>query len=204
MAFTVPPLPYANNALEPFIDAMTMEIHHDRHHKAYVDNLNKALEGHANLQNKSIEQLLREINQVPESIRTAVRNNGGGHANHTMFWEIMAKGGGKPEGELATAITSAFKDFATFQAQMKQAAVGRFGSGWAWLVMAGGKLQVLSTANQDSPFMENQYPVMGIDVWEHAYYLKYQNKRPDYVDAWWNVVNWNAVAKRFQAAKTWK
>jgi Fe-Mn family superoxide dismutase len=204
MPYPLPPLPYPNNTLEPTIDAMTMEIHHDRHHKAYVDNLNKALEGQPNLQNKPIEQLLREINQVPESIRTAVRNNGGGHANHTMFWEIMAKGGGKPEGDLATAINSTFGDFPTFQAQVKQAAVGRFGSGWAWLVMAGGKLQVLSTANQDSPFMDNQFPVLGIDVWEHAYYLKYQNKRPDYVDAWWNVVNWNAVAKRFAAAKSWK
>jgi superoxide dismutase, Fe-Mn family len=204
MPYPLPPLPYPNNALEPFIDAMTMEIHHDRHHKAYVDNVNKALEGQPTLQNKPIEQLLREINQVPESIRTTVRNNGGGHANHTMFWEIMAKGGGKPDGDLATAINSTFGDFATFQAQIKQAAIGRFGSGWAWLVMAGGKLQVLSTANQDSPFMDNQFPVLGIDVWEHAYYLKYQNKRPDYVDAWWNVVNWNAVAKRFQAAKSWK
>src|SRR6516165_4380352 len=156
MAFTVPPLPYANNALEPFIDAMTMEIHHDRHHKAYVDNLNKALEGHANLQNKSIEQLLREINQVPESIRTAVRNNGGGHANHTMFWEIMAKGGGgQPSGAVGDAIKTAFGDFAAFQAQLKQAALGRFGSGWGWLVFAGGKLQVISTANQDSPYMDN-------------------------------------------------
>jgi Fe-Mn family superoxide dismutase len=205
MAYTLPPLPYPNNALEPYIDAQTMEIHHDRHHKAYVDNLNKALEGQASLQNKPIEQLLREINKVPDSIRTAVRNNGGGHANHTMFWEIMAKGaGGKPSGPLADAINITFGDFASFQQQLKQAAVSRFGSGWAWLVLAGGKLQILSTANQDSPYVDNQVPVLGVDVWEHAYYLKYQNKRPDYVDAWWNVVNWNAVAKRFEAAKTGK
>jgi Fe-Mn family superoxide dismutase len=201
MAYTLPPLPYPNNALEPYIDAMTMEIHHDRHHKAYVDNVNKALEGHAQLANKPIEQLLREINQVPENIRTAVRNNGGGHANHTMFWEIMIKNpGGKPSGPLADAITKTFGDFASFQAQLKQAAVSRFGSGWAWLVLANGKLQVVSTANQDSPFMDGQYPILGIDVWEHAYYLKYQNKRPDYVDAWWNVINWEAVAKRYSNA----
>jgi Fe-Mn family superoxide dismutase len=201
MAHTVPPLPYPNNALEPWIDALTMEIHHDRHHKAYVDNLNKALEGQPALQAKPIEQLLREINQVPENIRTAVRNNGGGHANHTMFWEIMGpKAGGQPSGPLAEAIKSTFGDFATFQQQLKQAAVSRFGSGWAWLVSVGGKLQIVSTANQDSPYMDNQYPILGIDVWEHAYYLKYQNKRPDYIDAWWNVVNWNAVAKRFSEA----
>jgi Fe-Mn family superoxide dismutase len=201
MAYTLPPLPYPNNALEPYIDAMTMEIHHDRHHKAYVDNLNKALEGQAQLASKPIEQLLREINQVPENIRMAVRNNGGGHANHTMFWEIMAKNpGGKPSGALADAIAKTFGDFASFQAQLKQAAVGRFGSGWAWLVLANGKLQVVSTANQDSPYMDGQYPILGVDVWEHAYYLQYQNKRPDYVDAWWNVVNWDAVAKRYSHA----
>jgi Fe-Mn family superoxide dismutase len=204
MAYTLPPLPYPTNALEPSIDALTMEIHHDRHHKAYVDNLNKALEGHPQLANKPIEQLLREINQVPENIRTAVRNNGGGHANHTMFWEIMAKGGGKPTGALDEAIKSTFHDFAAFQQQLKQAAVGRFGSGWAWLVLAGGKLQVLSTANQDSPYMDGHIPILGIDVWEHAYYLKYQNKRPDYIDAWWNVVNWNAVGKRYADAKAGK
>ena len=200
MAYTLPPLPYPNNALEPYIDAMTMEIHHDRHHKAYVDNVNKALEGHAQLANKPIEQLLREINQVPENIRTAVRNNGGGHANHTMFWEIMIKNpGGKPSGPLADAITKTFGDFASFQAQLKQAAASRFGSGWGWLVLANGKPQVVSTANQDSPFMDGQYPILGIDVWEHAYYLKYQNKRPDYIAAWWNVVDWSEVAKRFGA-----
>ena len=201
MAYTLPPLPYPNNALEPYIDAMTMEIHHDRHHKAYVDNVNKALEGQAQLAGKPIEQLLRDINKVPENIRTAVRNNGGGHANHTMFWEIMIKNpGGKPSGALADAIAKTFGDFASFQAQLKQAAVGRFGSGWAWLVLANGKLQVVSTANQDSPYMDGQYPILGVDVWEHAYYLKYQNKRPDYLDAWWNVVNWEAVAKRYSDA----
>ena len=205
MAFTLPPLPYAVDALEPHIDKMTMEIHHGRHHKAYVDNLNKALESEASLQSKSIVQLLREINKVPEKIRNAVRNNGGGHANHSMFWQIMAKGaGGKPTGPLADAISSAFGDFAAFQQKVKEAATGRFGSGWSWLVLADGKLQVLSTANQDSPYMDGQTPILGIDVWEHAYYLKYQNKRPDYVDAWWNVVNWNAVGQRFADAKAGK
>lgn len=204
MAFTLTPLPYPANSLEPSIDAMTMEIHHDRHHKTYVDNLNKALEGHADLQNKNIADLLREINKVPENIRTAVRNNGGGHANHSMFWEIMAKGGGEPTGPLGDDIKKTFGDFAAFKGKIKEAALGRFGSGWAWLVYVGGKLQVLSTANQDSPFMDGQFPVMGIDVWEHAYYLKYQNKRPDYVDAWWNVVNWNAIGKRYSEAKAGK
>jgi Fe-Mn family superoxide dismutase len=182
-----------------------MEIHHGRHHKAYVDNLNKALEGQAALASKPIEQLLREINQVPENIRQAVINNGGGHANHTMFWEIMApKAGGQPTGALAADIKAAFGDFATFQAQLKQAGVGRFGSGWAWLVLADGKLKILSTANQDSPYMSGQAPIMGIDVWEHAYYLKYQNKRPDYIDAWWNVVNWAAIGERYAKAKAGK
>jgi len=204
MAHTLPALPYAPNALEPYIDALTMEIHHGRHHKAYVDNLNKALEGNADLQKKSITDLLREINKVPENIRTPVRNNGGGHANPTMFWEIMAQGGGEPTGPLGDDIKKTFGDFAAFKAKIKEAALGRFGSGWAWLVVAGGKLQVLSAANQDSPFMEGQFPVMGIDVWEHAYYLKYQNKRADYVDAWWNVVNWNAVGKRYAEAKAGK
>ncbi len=202
MAYTLPPLPYPTDALEPHIDKMTMEIHHGRHHKAYVDNLNKALEGQAALQNLPVEQLLRDINKVPENIRQAIINNGGGHANHSMFWEIMGKGaGGKPTGPLADDINKTFGDFAAFQAQVKQAAVGRFGSGWAWLVFADGKLQVLNTLNQDSPYMKGQAPILGIDVWEHAYYLKYQNKRPDYVDAWWNVVNWNAVADRYTRAK---
>ena len=202
MPFTLPNLPYAPDALEPSIDKMTMEIHHGRHHKAYVDNLNKALEGQTALQNLSVEQLMRQIKTVPENIRQAVINNGGGHANHSMFWVIMGPGaGGKPSGPLADAINAAFGDFATFQGKLKEAALGRFGSGWGWLVYADGKLQVVSTPNQDSPYMNNQAPVLGIDVWEHAYYLKYQNKRADYIDAWWNVVNWNAVAERFTKAK---
>jgi superoxide dismutase, Fe-Mn family len=205
MAYTLPALPYAFDALEPSIDKLTMEIHHDRHHKAYVDNVNKALENLASLSAKPIEQLIREINSVPENVRTAVRNNGGGHANHSMFWEIMAKGaGGKPSGPLADDINKTFGDFTTFQGKIKEAALGRFGSGWAWLVLAGGSLKVISTANQDNPLMEGQAPILGLDVWEHAYYLKYQNKRADYVDAWWNVVNWNAVAKRYSEAKAGK
>jgi Fe-Mn family superoxide dismutase len=205
MAYTLPPLPYSSDALEPSIDKMTMEIHHGRHHKAYVDNVNKALEGHANLQSKAIEQLLREINQVPENIRQAVINNGGGHANHSMFWVIMGpKAGGKPSGPLADDISKTFGSFETFQQQLKQAGVSRFGSGWAWLVLADGKLKILSTANQDSPYLQNQVPLVGVDVWEHAYYLKYQNKRPDYIDAWWNTVNWNAVAQRYSQAKAGK
>lgn len=202
MAYTLPNLPYATNALEPFIDTMTMEIHHGRHHKAYVDNVNKALEGQAALLAKPIEQLLREIGQVPENIRQAVINNGGGHANHSMFWEIMAGGaGGDPTGPLADDIKATFTDFATFKAQLKQAGITRFGSGWAWLVLADGKLKILSTANQDSPYMAGQAPILGVDVWEHAYYLKYQNKRPDYLDAWWSVVNWTAVGERYARAK---
>ena len=205
MAFTLPALPYPASALEPSIDATTMEIHHGRHHKAYVDNANKALEGQSALADKPVEQLLREISKVPDSIRQALINNAGGHANHSMFWEIMApKAGGKPSGPLADDIAKTFGDFAAFQAQLKQAGVSRFGSGWAWLVLAGGKLQILSTANQDSPLMNGQTPLLGVDVWEHAYYLKYQNKRPDYIDAWWNVVNWNAVSKRYSEAKTGK
>ena len=205
MAYTLPNLPYAANALEPYIDTTTMEIHHGRHHKAYVDNLNKALEGQAALGNKPIAQLLRDISSVPDKVRQAVINNGGGHANHTMFWEIMAAGaGGKPSGPLADDIAKTFGDFAAFQAQLKQAGVSRFGSGWAWLVLADGKLSIISTANQDSPLMSGQFPIMGVDVWEHAYYLKYQNKRPDYLDAWWAVVNWNAVAKRYSEAKAGK
>ncbi|SRR5579884_2491112 len=202
MAYTLPPLPYPADALEKAIDKMTMEIHHGRHHKAYVDNLNAALEGQAALAAKPIDQLLREINQVPEAIRQKVINNGGGHANHTMFWEIMGpNGGGEPSGLVAEAIKSTFTDFANFKAKIKEAALARFGSGWAWLVKGGGKLQILSTANQDSPLMQGLTPILGVDVWEHAYYLRYQNKRADYVDAWWNVVNWNAVAKRFSEAK---
>jgi len=205
MAYTLPPLPYAPDALEPYIDKMTMEIHHGRHHKAYVDNANKALEGHPDLAKLSVEQLLRDINKVPDSIRQPLVNNAGGHANHSMFWEIMAKSsGGKPSGPLADEIAKTFGDLAAFQQQLKQAAVGRFGSGWAWLVWADGKLQVISTANQDSPYMKGQAPILGIDVWEHAYYLKYQNKRPDYVDAWWSVANWSAIGDRFAKAKAGK
>jgi len=198
MAHEVPPLPYDYNALEPHIDEQTMRIHHDKHHAAYVTNLNAALEKHPELQQKSIEDLLKSINSVPEDIRTAVRNNGGGHANHTMFWEIMGPGkGGAPGGALADAINSSFGDFETLKKQVNDAGAKRFGSGWAWLIDAGGKLVVESTANQDSPLMEGKKPILGVDVWEHAYYLKYQNRRADYVDAWWNVVNWKAVAERF-------
>jgi Fe-Mn family superoxide dismutase len=201
MAFTLPPLPYPADALEAAIDKMTMEIHHGKHHKAYVDNLNAALEGHADLLSKPIDQLLREITKVPETIRQKVINNGGGHANHTMFWEIMApKGGGDPTGPLADAIKSTFTDFANFKAKIKEKALGQFGSGWSWLVSSGGKLDIISTPNQDNPLMKGQTPIMGVDVWEHAYYLRYQNKRADYVEAWWKVVNWPAIAKRFAAA----
>jgi superoxide dismutase, Fe-Mn family len=205
MAFTLPELPYPKTALEPSIDKETMEIHHGRHHKAYVDNLNKALEGQAALASKPIEKLLREIAQVPDNIRQAVVNNGGGHANHTMFWEIMGPGaGGQPSGPLADDLKKTFESFDNFKTQLKQAGVTRFGSGWAWLVLADGKLKIISSANQDSPYMQGQVPVCGVDVWEHAYYLKYQNKRPDYIDAWWNVVNWSNVAKRYTEAKAGK
>ncbi len=205
MAFTLPNLPYPSEALEPHIDKMTMEIHHGKHHNAYVTKLNDAVQGQDALASKPINQLLREINSVPENIRQAVINNGGGHANHTMFWEIMGPGaGGQPTGPLADEIKATFGDFGNFQTQFKQAATTRFGSGWAWLVLADGKLQVISTANQDSPFMQGQTPIMGIDVWEHAYYLKYQNRRPDYIDAWWNVVNWTAVGQRLADAKAGK
>jgi superoxide dismutase, Fe-Mn family len=202
MSFTLPPLPYPPDALEAAIDKMTMEIQHGKHHKAYVDNLNAALEGHTDLQKLPIEQLMQNINKVPEGIRQKVINNGGGHANHTMFWQIMGPGGGgEPSGDLAAAIKSTFTDFANFKAKIKEKALGQFGSGWAWLVSGGGKLEIISTPNQDSPLMKGQTPILGVDVWEHAYYLRYQNKRPDYVDAWWKVVNWSNVAKRFAAAK---
>jgi Fe-Mn family superoxide dismutase len=198
MAFTLPALPYANDALEPHIDAKTMEIHHDKHHQAYVNNLNAAIEKAPELANKSLDDLMRNVNTVPESVRTAVRNNGGGHWNHSMFWQIMApKAGGEPGGNLGNAIRSAFGDFAKFREQFSAAGVGRFGSGWAWLINNGGKLSIASTPNQDNPLMEGQRAVMGLDVWEHAYYLKYQNRRPDYITAWWNVVNWKEVEKRF-------
>jgi superoxide dismutase, Fe-Mn family len=199
MAHAVPPLPYDYNALEPHIDEQTMRIHHDKHHAAYVNNLNAALEKHPGLQSKSVEDLIRGINTVPEDVRTAVRNNGGGHLNHTMFWEIMGPGkGGAPRGGVADAIKSAFGDFEKFKTQMNDAGVKRFGSGWAWLIDVGGKLVIESTANQDSPLMEGKKVILGIDVWEHAYYLKYQNRRPDYLAAWWNVVNWDAVNNRFK------
>jgi Fe-Mn family superoxide dismutase len=198
MAFTLPPLPYAHDALEPHIDAKTMEIHHTKHHQAYVNNLNAAIEKAPELQGKSLDDLMRGINTVPEAVRTAVRNNGGGHWNHSMFWEIMGPGaGGEPRGALGDAITSAFGDFSKFKEQFAAAAAGRFGSGWAWLINDGGKLSITSTPNQDNPLMEGKTAILGLDVWEHAYYLKYQNKRPDYVAAWWNVVNWANVAKRF-------
>ncbi|MDA5110039.1 superoxide dismutase [Brevibacillus thermoruber] len=202
MAHQLPELPYAYNALEPHIDAQTMEIHHGRHHATYVNNLNAALEGHTDLQSKSVEELISNLDALPESIRTAVRNNGGGHANHTLFWQIMSpNGGGAPSGALADAINAAFGSFDNFKAEFTKAATTRFGSGWAWLVVDGGKLAITSTPNQDSPIMEGKTPILGLDVWEHAYYLKYQNKRPDYINAFWNVVNWDEVSKRFEAAK---
>jgi Fe-Mn family superoxide dismutase len=198
MAFTLPPLPYDFAALEPHIDAKTMEIHHGKHHQTYVNNLNAAIEKAPELANKSLDDLMRNVNTVPESVRTAVRNNGGGHWNHSMFWQIMApKAGGEPGGNLGNAIRSAFGDFAKFREQFSAAGVGRFGSGWAWLINNGGKLSIASTPNQDNPLMEGQRAVMGLDVWEHAYYLKYQNRRPDYITAWWNVINWKEVEKRF-------
>jgi superoxide dismutase, Fe-Mn family len=198
MAFTLPQLPYAYDALEPHIDARTMEIHHTKHHQAYVNNLNTALEKAPEWQNKSLDDLMRGINQVPESVRTAVRNNGGGHWNHSMFWQLMGPNkGGEPSGKLSTAIKSSFGDFGKFKEQFAAAATSRFGSGWAWLVDDGsGKLSITSTPNQDNPLMEGKKAILGLDVWEHAYYLKYQNRRPDYIGAWWNVVNWDAVNSR--------
>jgi superoxide dismutase, Fe-Mn family len=199
MAFTLPDLPYAKDALEPHIDALTMEIHHDRHHNTYVTNLNNALANHADLQSKTIEELLTDLNALPEAVRTAVRNNGGGHWNHTQFWGWLSpNGGGEPTGALAAAINAKWGTFADFKAAFKTAATGRFGSGWAWLVAnADGSLDIVSTPNQDNPAMEGKKAILGLDVWEHAYYLKYQNKRPDYVDAFWNVVNWAAVAQQY-------
>jgi superoxide dismutase, Fe-Mn family len=198
MAFSLPALPYAYDALEPHIDARTMEIHHTKHHQAYVNNLNAAIEKAPELANKSLDDLMRGINSVPEAVRTAVRNNGGGHWNHSMFWELMgANKGGEPTGKLAGAIKSAFGDFSKFKEQFAAAGAGRFGSGWAWLINDGGKLSITSTPNQDNPLMDGKTAILGLDVWEHAYYLKYQNRRPDYITAWWNVVNWDAVSKRF-------
>jgi Fe-Mn family superoxide dismutase len=201
MSFTLPPLPYSFDALEPYIDAKTMEIHHDKHHNAYVTNLNKALESSPDLQKLSIEELLAQLGKVPENIRTAVRNNGGGHLNHSMFWKLMKKGGGEPSGELGGAINSAFGSFADFKTKFAHAATTRFGSGWAWLLVKDGKLAIESTANQDNPIMDGGKGVLGLDVWEHAYYLKYQNKRPDYIEAWWSVVNWAQAADNYAAAK---
>ncbi len=197
MAHSLPPLPYPTDALEPHIDKQTMEIHHGKHHNAYVTNLNAALEKHPELQSKSAEDLIKGINSVPEDIRTAVRNNGGGHVNHSMFWQIMGpNAGGAPTGAIADAINSSFGSFDAFKEQFAKAGVGRFGSGWAWVIKQGGKLVIESTPNQDNPMMDGKTPVFGIDVWEHAYYLKYQNRRPDYIGAWWNVVNWAEVNKR--------
>jgi Fe-Mn family superoxide dismutase len=200
MAHELPPLPYAFNALEPFIDEQTMQIHHGKHHQAYVNNLNAALDKHPELHSKSLDQLLGDLNAVPEDIRTAVRNNGGGHLNHTFFWQIMGpNAGGAPTGAVAEAINKAFGSFDAFKEAFSKAAVGRFGSGWAWLVKSGDGVEITSTPNQDTPVMEGKTPILGIDVWEHAYYLKYQNKRPDYITAWFNVVNWAEVNKRFGA-----
>jgi Fe-Mn family superoxide dismutase len=199
MAYELPPLPYDYNALEPYIDEETMHLHHDKHHQAYVNNLNAALQGQTQFESMNIDDLVRNLNSVPEAVRTAVRNNGGGHANHSMFWQIMKpSGGGEPSGDLANAITSAFGSFDQLKAAFNDAGAKRFGSGWAWLVIGtDGKLAVTSTANQDNPLTDGLFPVMGNDVWEHAYYLKYQNRRPDYLAAWWNVVNWDEIAKRF-------
>jgi Fe-Mn family superoxide dismutase len=201
MAYEVPPLPYSPDALEPHIDAQTMTLHHDKHHQAYVDKANAALEG-TEFADKPIEEVIADLDALPADKRTAVRNNGGGHYNHTLFWESMSpSGGGAPEGELASAIDEAFGSFDAFKEQFEAAGVGQFGSGWAWLVLDGGSLAITSTPNQDSPVMEGKTPLVGNDVWEHAYYLKYQNKRPDYLKAWWNVVDWSKVAERYSAAR---
>ena len=203
MAYELPPLPYPSNALEPHIDAKTMEIHHDKHHQAYITNANKALEGHPDLAAKPVDELLADLNKIPESVRTVLRNNAGGHSNHTFFWKIMGpNAGGTPKGKLAEAINSTFGGFDQFKEELQKAAIGRFGSGWAWLVVnKEGKLQIASTANQDTPISDGLKPVIGVDVWEHSYYLLYQNRRPDYLKAWWNVVNWDQAEKNFEAAK---
>ena len=198
MAFVLAPLPYGYDALEPFIDTQTMTIHHDKHHAAYVTNLNAALEKHPELNSWSLNDLVQKLNDVPDDIRTAVRNHGGGHFNHDLFWQIMApKAGGEPQGALASAIAADFGSFANFKAEFEKAAMGRFGSGWAWLVVKGDKLAVVSSANQDNPLTDGMKPLAGIDVWEHAYYLKYLNRRAEYVSAWWNLINWDEVSKRF-------
>jgi Fe-Mn family superoxide dismutase len=200
MPYEVPPLPYDYDALEPHIDEATMRVHHDKHHQAYVDKVNAALEG-TDWADRPIEEVIRDLSKVPEAKRTAVRNNGGGHYNHTLFWESMSPGGGgQPDGELADAIGSAFGSFDDFKAQVKDAGVNQFGSGWSWLVHDGSGLAVVSSANQDNPLSDGKTPLLGVDVWEHAYYLKYQNRRPDYIDAWWNTVDWSAVSERFRAA----
>jgi superoxide dismutase, Fe-Mn family len=202
MSFTLPPLPYSFDALEPYIDAKTMEIHHDKHHNAYVTNLNKALESAPDLGKLSIEELCAQIGKVPENIRTAVRNNGGGHLNHSMFWKLMKKGGGgEPSGDLGGAINSVFGSFADFKTKFAAAGTTRFGSGWAWVLLRDGKLAIESSANQDNPVMDGGKPILGLDVWEHAYYLKYQNRRPDYIEAWWSTVNWSQAADNYAAAK---
>ncbi|QSS98973.1 superoxide dismutase [Pontibacillus sp. ALD_SL1] len=200
--FELPELPYAYDALEPHIDKETMNIHHTKHHAGYVNKLNNALEGHADLQDKSLDALIADLNAVPEDIRTAVRRNGGGHSNHSLFWTIMSpNGGGEPTGELADAINSKFGSYDEFKEKFAATAAGRFGSGWAWLVVDNGEIELMDTLNQDSPIMEGKTPILGLDVWEHAYYLNYQNRRPDYIAAFWNVVNWDEVAKRYAAAK---
>jgi Fe-Mn family superoxide dismutase len=200
MAYSVPPLPYAYDALEPHIDKITMEVHHDKHHQAYVDKVNAALEG-TSLADAAIEDVLRDLSQVPEDKRKAVKNNGGGHYNHSLFWESMSpNGGGEPSGALDEAIASTFGSFSDFQGKLKETGVNQFGSGWSWLVLDGGSLAVVPSANQDNPISDGQTALLGVDVWEHAYYLKYQNRRPDYIDAWWNVVDWDKVAERFSAA----
>ncbi|CEG22971.1 Superoxide dismutase [Mn] [Planococcus massiliensis] len=202
MAYELPELPYAYDALEPHIDKETMNIHHTKHHNTYVTNVNAALEGHEDLASKSIEELISDLNAVPEDIRTAVRNNGGGHANHSLFWQLLTPNGtGAPSGALAEAIDAKFGSFDEFKTKFENAGKTRFGSGWAWLAVSNGELEVTSTPNQDSPLMEGKTPILGVDVWEHAYYLKYQNKRPDYLAAFWNVVNWDEVSKRYEAAK---
>lgn len=195
--YELPPLPYAYDALEPHIDTKTMEIHHGKHHQTYVDKLNAALESWPDGQGKELEELLRNLDSVPENIRTAVRNHGGGHLNHSFFWPLMKKGGGEPAGEIAEAIKKEFSDFAKFKEAFTNAALGVFGSGWAWLAVGNGKLEIIKTPNQDSPISQGKIPVLGIDVWEHAYYLKYQNRRPEYVEAWWNIVNWEEVERRY-------
>ena len=205
MPYELPPLPYAYDALEPYIDEQTMKLHHDKHHQAYVTNLNGALDKHKDLYDKTPEQLLSDLDAVPEDIRTTVRNNGGGHVNHTMFWQIMKPGGGgQPEGPISGQINSDFGDFESFKKQFNEQTAKQFGSGWGWLVFKDGKLSILTTPNQDSPVSQGLYPILGNDIWEHAYYLKYQNRRPEYLAAWWNTVNWAEVGKRFEKAQSYK